>query len=295
MQLATTRIDIVKWIRTNWHKMIARFRMLFKNYQSAEWLALAAAVLAWAFLLLHDALPAVNHVTQGFAAYYGAAFAVLHGGAADLNSNPAFQGWLTQAGISIREVYQGNSPTLALLMMPLTPLNPALAETIWLLLNLVMLVGCTMLAIRLCKPLSAGENPTLATRWWIAAVLPLLVGVRGNIQLGQVYILLAQLAILALFILQKQRSLRYDLAAGAAIGAMILIKPFYGLLAILLVLWSRRLWAALSAVIVAGAVTLVSLPLLAGAWSGFLDAQVAISQIPWAGIPANQTLNSLTQ
>src|SRR5258707_11901846 len=41
-------------------------------------------------------------------------------------------------------------------------------------------------------------------------------------------------------------------------------------------------------------VVLVSLPLLASAWSGFLNAQVIISQIPWAGIPANQTLNSLT-
>ena len=266
-----------------------------------------AAGLAWLFLLFHDVIPAINHVTQGFAAYYGAAYAVLHGGAADLNNNLAFQGWLTQAGIGVREVYQGNSPTLALLMIPLTPFGPALTQTIWLVLNVAMLITCTVLVIRLC----GANNFSTSTRWWIAAIAPLLVGVRANIQFGQVYILLALLALCALVALRdaphplnpplrfqsggSERLLPYDLAAGAAIGAMILIKPFYGVIAILLLIWSGRFRAALIAVIVIVIVVVASLPLLAGAWPGFLNAQVIISQIPWAGISANQTLNSMFQ
>ncbi len=266
-----------------------------------------AAGLAWLFLLFHDVIPAINHVTQGFAAYYGAAYAVLHGGAADLNNNLAFQGWLTQAGIGVREVYQGNSPTLALLMTPLTPFSPALAQTIWLVLNVAMLITCMVLVIRLC----GANNSSTSTRWWIATVVPLLVGIRANIQFGQVYILLALLALCALAAMRdlphplnpplriqrggSERLQTYDLAASAAIGAMIVIKPFYGVIAILLLLLSRRWRTALIAVIVVVIVVVASLPLLADAWPGFLNAQVIIGQIPWAGIPANQTLNSMFQ
>jgi hypothetical protein len=75
-------------------------------------LGVAATIGAWLFLLVREIMPAVGKVTEGFAAYYTAAYAILHGGAADLNNNALFAAWLPRAGITLGEVYQGNTPTL---------------------------------------------------------------------------------------------------------------------------------------------------------------------------------------
>jgi hypothetical protein len=246
-------------------------------------IAIAVTLIAWTLLLWREIAPGINVTTQGFAAYYTASYAVLHGGTADLTDDTKFEAWLPRVGIEFPEVYRGNSPTLALLMIPLTIFEPAAAQTIWLFLNVVLLIACSWIAGRLCAP----DDPS--ARWWIAAIFPLLAPVRETIHWGQVYLLLALLILIAIWALRHQNSL----VAGIAVGLMILLKPYYGILALGLLVWTRKPRAILSAVLVVAVVIAISLPLLAPAWPGFIQSQLAVIDYGSASIPANQTLNSL--
>ncbi len=248
-------------------------------------IVIAAAVVAWAILVWREILPAINTPTQGFVAYYTASYVVTHGGAADLEDDSRFAVWLRRAGIDLPEVYAGNTPTLALLMLPLIGFSPATAQTLWLTLNVIMLVVCTWLAGRLCAP----SDPTV--RWGIAAIFPLLAPVRETIHFGQVYLLLALLSLLVIQALRRGS----DLPAGLAVAAIILIKPYYGLLALALLTWTRRRKATAASLAAVVLVILATLPILASAWPGFLQAQASITTLTSASIPANQTLASLFQ
>lgn len=252
---------------------------------SAMTLAKLVTAVAWIWLLSHEALPAVGHVTQGFAAYYAAAYAVIHSGASDLNNDAAFATWLVRAGIHVGEVFQGNAPTLSLLMIPLLVVSPETAQTLWLAANLVMLTACVWLAGQLCAP----DNQL--TRWCIAAVFPLLNPVRETIHWGQVYILLALLSLVAVRALVQRR----HMTAGISVGLAMLIKPYYGILALALLIWSRRWRASLATGATAILIAVVSLPLLAPAWADFVHSEFVINDVGWSIIPANQTLNSLVQ
>jgi hypothetical protein len=246
---------------------------------------IVATVGAWVFLLLHEILPAIGAVTQGFAAYYTASFAILHSGAADLNNNALFAAWLPRAGVNVQEVYQGNTPTLALLMAPLTVFSPAVAQMIWLVLNVVMLIGCTWLAGRIV----AADNP--AARWWIAATFATLAPVRETLRFGQVYLLVGLLTLLAVKSLIQRR----DTRAGIAVAVIGLLKAYYGVLTFGLLIWSRRprsLVATLATVVL---IVVVSLPLLGPAWPDYIGAQVGIGDVASSSIPANQTLHSAVQ
>lgn len=249
-------------------------------------LAIVAAFIAWTILVIGEVLPAVNRVTQGFAAYYAASYAVLHGGAAALINDAVFPTWVVRSGISgIHEVFAGNVPTFALFMIPLTSFRPEIAQTIWLIVNIGLLIACAWLASKICAP----RNP--AARWWIAAVFALLAPVAETVRYGQVYLLLAFLSLVAVAALRK----RQDFLAGIAVGAMLLIKPYYGALSLGVLIWARRPRSIGAALAIVGLVVIGSLPLLADAWLGFLPALLNVNDVPWAGIAANQTLNSLTQ
>ncbi|MEP7286353.1 MAG: glycosyltransferase family 87 protein [Chloroflexota bacterium] len=255
-----------------------------KYWLTVRRLAYIAAILAWAVLLVSEVLPDLNQTTQGFTAYYAAAYAVLHGGAADLNNNQAFGWWVARTGSRIHEVFAGNAPTLSLVMIPLTVVNLRIAQTVWLILNVGMLAVSAWLAGRLCAP----RNFT--ARWWIAAVFALLAPVLEVIRYGQVYLLLALLSLLIIMFLP-----RYPLLVGIALAGMVLLKPYYGVLTLGVLVWLRCPRSILTAITLIGLVVISTLPLLAGAWPGFLQAQASINDIAWAAIPANQTLNSFFQ
>src|SRR5579859_2364561 len=140
--------------------------------QRGKYWAILTALIAWSILVFSGVLPGINQVTYGFAGYYGASYAILHGGASALTDDTRFPTWVTQAGISgIHEVFAGNVPTAALVMIPLTAIPPATAQTIWLCFDLGMLVGCAWLAGRIFAP----DN--FVARWWIAAGFALLMPV----------------------------------------------------------------------------------------------------------------------
>ncbi len=248
-------------------------------------LAASAAVIAWLGLVVGEILPDIGRVTHGFTTYYTASYAVLHGGAADLNIDSAFASWITRAGINVHEVNAGNVPTLSLLMIPFTVVSPQIAQTIWLILNIGMLAAVTWLAGLFC----AEHNS--AARWWIAAVFAVLPAVRETIRYGQVYLLLALLSVVMLLALRK----RQDIIAGIALAGIMLLKPYYGVLTLGLLVWSRRPRSILVSTLTILLVVVGSMPLLAEAWPGFVPALVSINDIAWAGVPANQTLNSLSR
>src|SRR5579864_2674097 len=254
--------------------------------QRGQAVAIVAAAIAWVGLIIGEVLPGINQVTHGFTGYYGAAYAVLHGGAADLNDNSAFMTWVIRSGINgIQEVGAGGTPTLAWLMMPLAVFRPETAQTLWLFVNVGTLGICAWLAGRLCAP----HNAT--ARWWIVVIFALLAPVSETIQYGQVYLLLALLALITFMALLSH----HDIQAGIAVGGMILIKPYYGVLSLGVLIWSRRPRSVVAAMAAVALVVIGSLPMLATAWPGFLPALASAIAVPSAGIPANQTLNSLTQ
>lgn len=264
--------------------VMTRLRAILGCYQGQLPGGLAAAI-AWLILIFGEVIPDVNRVTQGFAAYYAASYAVLHGGAAALTDDRAFAGWVTRSGIGIHEVFAGNVPTLSLLTIPFTVVSPDLAQTLWLILNVGILAVATWLAIRLCAP----RNVT--TGWWIVAAFALLSPVHEAIRYGQVYLLLALLSLIIVSTLQRG----HDILAGIALAGTVLLKPFYGVLILGLLVWSRRPRSILASTVAILVVVIGSIPLLAQAWPGFPGAEFNISDVAWAGIPANQTLNSLSQ
>jgi hypothetical protein len=161
-------------------------------------------------------------------------------------------------------------------------LPPEIAQTIWLFINVGLLVACAWLAARLCAP---------TARWWIWAAFPLLAPIGETLRYGQVYFLLAFFSLIAFGALRQRR----DIPAGIAVAGMVLIKPYYGLLSLGVLAWSRRPRAVVAAMLAVIVVVIGSLPLLADAWPGFLPALLNVNNEPWSGIAAHQTLNSLTQ
>jgi len=244
---------------------------------------LLSVVIAWVILVTSEILPGVRQVTPGFAAYYAASYAVLHGGAADLNNNQAFAVWVARSGIDMQEVFAGNAPTLALFGLPFTLVSPDIAQTLWLLVNVALLVAASWLAGRLCAPLN------VTARLAIIAVFALLAPVHETLYYGQVYLLLAFLSLVALAALRSQ----HDILAGIAVAGMALLKPYYGVLTFGLLIWSRRPRSILAMIGISLLVVVASLPLLAQAWPGFVQAQGSIEDMASASVPANQTLNSL--
>ncbi len=253
---------------------------------SARTLAVLAALIAWTLLVTGEILPDLNRVTQGFAGYYAASYAALHGGAAALSNDALFPLWVIQSGIrDIHEVFAGNAPTAALLMIPLTLFRPERAQTLWLIINCAILAGCAWLAGKFCAPRN------LTVRWWIVAVFALLTPVTETLRYGQVYLLMALLTLIAFGALRE----RHDWLTGIALAALFLIKPYYGVLALCTLAWSRRtrtVGMALAAIIL---IIIVSMPLLTDAWPRFVPVLLSANDKPWAGLAANQTLNSLTQ
>lgn len=249
-------------------------------------LAILAAVITWTLLVVGEILPDINRVTPGFASYYGASYAVLHGGAADLDDNDRFPPWVVQSGIDgIHEIFGGNVPTLALLMIPLTAFPPATAQTIWLIVDVSLLALCAWLAGKAAAP----HNPV--ARWWIAAAFPLLASVSEALRYGQVYLLMASLSLIAIRALQE----RQDIAAGVAVAGMLLIKPYYGVLCLGLLVWSRRPRSLVAASAVIVFVIIGSRSLLTDVWLGFPSALANANAEPWASVPVYQTINGLTQ
>jgi hypothetical protein len=248
--------------------------------------AILIAIIAWTLLVIGEILPDVNRVTPGFASYYGASYAVLHGGTADLNDNDRFPPWVVRSGIDgIHELFAGNVPTVALLMIPLTAFPPAVAQTIWLIVDVGLLGLCAWLAGKAAAP----HNATV--RWWIAAVFAVLAAVGEALHYGQVYLLLACLLLITFRALQQDE----DITAGIAIAGMMLIKPYYGVLCLGLLVWSRRPRSIVTAMVATMLVVIASWWLLAPAWSDFLPAQANAGLAPWASVPVYQTINSLTQ
>jgi hypothetical protein len=250
--------------------------------------ALACAALIF---LVDGVLPHSGELTNGFAAYYTSAWLVAHGSdARDFYDDAWFREQLPRAGIEdVIDIYNVNPPAMSLLFLPLVPLSPRAADHVWTVVGLVLLVAALALLWRTVAPLldvPAAANATvgLALTGFSLVYSPLY----SNMRQGQVYLLLMLLTVVAL----RGYVRGDDRALGLALGALLVFKGS-GSVLWLAPLFDRR-WRALAYGAVAVAtVIVVAAPLLGlRAWWTFVTRLPSLTDQPWTGVTAYQTLPS---
>jgi len=244
---------------------------------------------AYALLVL---LPAVRHPdTHGFAAYYAAARVLLTAPTdlARVYDNTWFQSQIDADGFRhVRDIYNVQPPTMALLLTPFAWLPPETARALWVAVGAICWVlGCRSLARALGITSKDGHATLL-----VVAATSLFLPLRDNFRQGQCYAFLFFLLALHLE-LDLRRDSRSAWLAGLPLGAMLILKQAGVWLALLLLLsgrWRTVLAAAATTLAVA---VLVSPWVGTDAWSAFLAALPSLAHSPERYVSAYQTVGGL--
>jgi hypothetical protein len=217
-------------------------------------------------------------VTHGFAAYYAASRSFLDGGLGPwVYDDETFEERVRRfAEAPVRDVFGPNPPTMALLVLPLAPLDHGRARTVWLVSSLAaLIVG----VIALVQTVGARDA-------WLPMVCLLLApSVFANLRTGQAYLVLFGGFALAAWALAERR----DRLAGSILGLIAIVKlvavPWIVLLAI------RGRWrAVMTSVGVSGGVAVVTLPWIEpSTWMAFPDAVRSFVARPSTSVTAYQT------
>ena len=224
-------------------------------------------------------------VTHGFIAYYGAARLLLDGALGPSAYDDAWFGAYLQqlTGTAIREIFTPNPPTMAMMALPIAPLDHQTARSIWLFAS-VMLFVTTVYA--LARDREQRDGPVPIPPLFLAMLAP---SVFANIRIGQGYLIVFALFAVAVLWLSH----RHDARGGAALGLALGLKLSGSLL--LAVLAAQRRWRAIA---IAGAVAIA----LALAVTPFIDAAMwwqhpdvvrGFVQRPSGSVTAYQTTLSL--
>ncbi|MGA7669379.1 MAG: glycosyltransferase family 87 protein [Nitrolancea sp.] len=221
--------------------------------------------------------------SDGFAAYYTAARLIRAGSAGPrLYDDAWFSAEVARTVPGVRDIYNANPPTTALLLLPLSGARYAMARTIWIWLNVALLAVTLLLILR---ETGLRGPPALIFASVALASQPL----QANMRQGQVYVLLLALATLVWIGLRRCS----DRVAGAALGVMIAVKTAGLLLPILLLSrrrWRSLFWASVSTV----ALSLTSLFWFnAATWRAYVQALMRLRNEPDLSVSAYQTVPSL--
>ncbi len=165
-------------------------------------------------IVIQGIVPAWQHAGGDFANYYTGARLVAQG--ADLSSAYRDFTWFQQQidGAGIERQLGGfipHPPPTALVMMPLSTLNPLSAKRVWTLTNL----GLAALAAWLISRVFA-----LNLLWSSAILFAAWSGLVNNIRFGQLYLLILVFLLLGLRLWQHGR----PVAAGFFLGALCPVK-----------------------------------------------------------------------
>lgn len=243
--------------------------------------------LAGARSLIDFSRAAAIQDTYGFSgAYTAARLAVLGEATGSLQNWDWFREQTRRYGFKATDIYAGNPPSAALLMMPIARLPQREARIVWTWLSLAfwgMGIGALGVAV-----IRYAETSRIYASAALLCLATLYAPVRANIEEGQVYVFAFLLQSLCCWFWLSKRSG----AAGAFGGALLALKGYGVPLIVLGIL--RRDWKFVGAA--AGVFT--AFAALAGAmlgfrqWSDFIAAQQSplFSGIP---TPALQTLKSL--
>lgn len=205
------------------------------------------------------ARPAATTVTHDYLSYYTAASLLTRG---EWDARAFDNRWFGAQGHALNgpaidDVMTYNPPTYALILAPVGRLDVRTARTVWIGFNLLLLPLVLGLLVRLFGGATAAVRPV---PWLLFAALLLLSGpVVTTFLLGQSYLLLLFLLLIALWGLERRR----ETAAGAGLGLVMALKS--------------------------GGIFLWLLPLLKGRprvllWGGLTIALVLIGSLPWIGV-----------
>lgn len=248
--------------------------------------ALAMVATAWFFARV--LLPAVGFDSFGFASYYTAARLVVSG---ELDARIYDNAWFQERerALGLRnDIYGHQPPTMALLMLPVAWLPPAVARASWLALDLLWLLLIGVLAAR--SAASLGGRATLATVALMLLLVALFRPLHAELRYAQVHTLMALWYAVWLYGFVSGR----DWLCGAALALLALAKLAGAPLWLLLLVagrWRALFWAAA----LAGAGFMGTLPLVGvGTWQAYLFGRVGdLAANPVFGVTALQTLTSL--
>jgi len=143
--------------------------------------------LSGAISLFHFARKAAVTETFGFPAAYSASrLVVLHDGSGNLQDWDWFRAQTRRFGFKATDVFYGNPPSAALVMLPIAPLPPGQARVVWTWFTLALWVfTAALLGSRLIS--SEAASP-----WIVAPALLCLISLyapfRANVEEGQTYV-----------------------------------------------------------------------------------------------------------
>jgi hypothetical protein len=215
------------------------------------------------FFVLHTVVPAAGRLTAGFMAYIVAGQTVREG---EPGTRLYDDKWfaarvMAETRGKVTDVYLANPPTLAVAWLPFAYLTVDTARRIWIAFSLL----CLALSVWLISlELGWSRQP-----WAIAAmsaVFTLAAPTREQFSVGQMYVCLLLLHVLAWRAYLKHRDARAGIALGAAMMLKVSGWP------VCLLMFAQRRWIAVSWVIAtAVAFALLSLPWVGlAAWRVFL-------------------------
>ncbi len=234
--------------------------------------------------------------TNGFAAYYTASRVLLASphDLARVYDDAWFRSQIDASGFrGVRDIYNVQPPTMALLLAPFAWLPVARARAAWVAASAAFwLLGCASLA-RALVDRAARLRATLA----IAAATTTFVPLRDGFRQGQCYALL-----FLLLALHFELSLRCDgvsqergggVRAGLPLGLMLVTKQAGAWLAVVLLV-GRRWRTAFGVVLAAGIVVVGSAPWVGmEAWRRFLAQLPSLASSPERTVTAYQTVTGL--
>jgi hypothetical protein len=254
------------------------------------WSVSCVAILA-AYLAIVVVPAGLNPNTDGFAAYYTASRILLRNPAevGRVYDDPWFQSKIDEFGFRhVRDIYNVNPPTMALLMLPVARLSPSAARVVWIALSVAFWLCGISVLYRALSTRPARFHAMLL----LAASTTTFPPLRENIIRGQCYGFLFFLLALH-FQLLLRRNNRASWAAGLPLGCMLILKSAGAWLLPLLLL-SRR-WSA----VVAAAATCLAVALLFyylggwSAWPPYFHLLPRLASHPLRYVSAYQTVAGL--
>ena len=246
-------------------------------------LLLWVVLIALAVRFVWQSASVATRRSDGFAAYYTSARLIRSGSAGPrLYDDAWFSAQVAHFVPGVKDIYNANPPTTALLLLPLSRASYAAARRIWTALNVALLAATLLLILR---ETGLRGPPALIFAGVAFASQPL----EANMQQGQVYVLLLALVTLTWIGLRRCS----NRVAGVALGVMLAVKTAGLLLPILLVSrrrWRPLIWTGVSTV----AISLTSLIWLnAATWRAYVQSLMRLRNEPDLSVSAYQTVPSL--
>jgi hypothetical protein len=257
------------------------------------------ALLTWTELLLRVLVPALARGSWQTSAYWVAPRLAWDGAVALLWDPLAFGDAAVRLG-AVRDMgFLPHPPSGVLPLLPFGLLPELAAFQIW---TLVGLIALSLAAVFLLVTLRFSAAAGLA----VLALVPLFRPLRANIAEGQAYIFVLVALLLAGAWAARSigragsachcesRVWTADLLAGLALGALGILKLYYGLVLLLPALVHRR-WVIVATAVAGMGAAVVLTVLLWGleGWAIWLDATLSWRSRPETVVTAYQTVHSL--